>query len=245
MAKQRGILKISGSIGDISFYEDKRHGFIARKKGGPSKRQIKTSKSCKEVRQNNSEFGAASSAGALLRQAFHPLIHHCREYSMSRRLQKELLSIIKADTVHEPGKRKLRGENLSTFTQFELTVLSASDKWFDLPVKREKTAEGLSVEAFLVFMSPYPSAATHFEVCSVTALVDFDKKTKNHDLQCSGKLVLNSHTSIVGFEHPVDEKGMLFHGMGILFYQWIGGAYVLLQEERLRAGFFGFVGVEG
>ena len=40
MAKQKGIVKLSGTIGDVSFYKSQ-DGFLAREKGGIDKERIK------------------------------------------------------------------------------------------------------------------------------------------------------------------------------------------------------------
>jgi hypothetical protein len=242
MARQKGPLRFEGSVGELSFYRDKQHGYIVRRKGGPSRRQIKTRKSCARVRENNEEFGLASSAGALLRQAFAPLIQPCREYSMSRRLQAELLALVKADTTHGRGERKLLPENLPALKHFELSALCPSSRYFLLPVQRKGTGEDLLVQAPLLSLQGLVAGATHFEVCSVVVRIDFDKRKWSQQVQYSGKLKVGSEALPLCFNHDLPGEGILFYGAGILFYQEVNGAYKLLQEERIKCGFLGVVG---
>ena len=241
MARQKGPLRFEGSLGELSFYRDKQHGYVVRRKGGPSRRQIQTRRSCARVRENNQEFGLASSAGALLRQAFAPLIQPCREYSMSRRLQRELLATIKADTRHERGNRRLLPENLPALRHFELSALCPSSRYFQLPLSRKGRDESFLVAASLQPLEGLVAGATHAEVSSVGVRVDFDKRTWQQQVQYSGKLVVGSEALPLCFEHALPGEGILFQGMGILFYQWVNGAYKLLQEEKIKAGFLGVV----
>ncbi len=60
MARQKKVLKITGPLGHLSFFEDKRYGPIVRRKGRPSREQILENASCAVVPQNNAEFGTAS-----------------------------------------------------------------------------------------------------------------------------------------------------------------------------------------
>jgi hypothetical protein len=43
MAFQAGEIKITGTIDDLSFYHHKEYGYLVRMKGGPSRKQFKTS----------------------------------------------------------------------------------------------------------------------------------------------------------------------------------------------------------
>jgi len=242
MARQKGPLRFEGRVGDLSFYKDKRHGYLIRTKGGPSKRQIKTRKSCAGIRQSNEEFGRASSGGKLLRQAFHPLIHHCKEYSMSRRLQALLTALIKADNHHEPGERRLLQENMGSLAHFELSAVCSLDRYVELPLQRKRTAEGIWVEARLLAVERPAMAATHFELCSVAAFVDFETGRWVQQVQYSGKKRLaEDSVDSIGFEHVLQGEGFAFHGLGILFYQEVNGAYTRLNDEKLSAGYVGSV----
>ena len=58
MAKQTGIIKLKGIIGDISFYKSA-DGHLARSKGGVDKNRIANDPAFQRTRENGSEFGRA------------------------------------------------------------------------------------------------------------------------------------------------------------------------------------------
>jgi len=58
MARQKGIIKLEGTIGDISFYKSK-DGHLARTKGGMEADRIKNDPTFQRTRENGNEFGRA------------------------------------------------------------------------------------------------------------------------------------------------------------------------------------------
>jgi hypothetical protein len=66
MAKQKGIIKIKGSLGGITFYQ--RNGQdLSRTTNGPSKSKISNDPAFVRTRENNQEFAGATAAGKALR----------------------------------------------------------------------------------------------------------------------------------------------------------------------------------
>ena len=55
MARQKGIIKLKGSIGDVSFYKTK-DGYLAREKSGVDKDRIKNDPAFQRTRENGAEF---------------------------------------------------------------------------------------------------------------------------------------------------------------------------------------------
>jgi hypothetical protein len=68
MAKQKGIIKLEGTIGDITFYKSQ-DGYLAREKGGVPADRIANDPAFQRTRENGAEFGAAGKAGKVLRNA--------------------------------------------------------------------------------------------------------------------------------------------------------------------------------
>ena len=62
MARQTGIIKLEGTIGDISFYKT-RDGHLARTKGGVGGERIQNDPAFQRTRENGQEFGRAGAAG--------------------------------------------------------------------------------------------------------------------------------------------------------------------------------------
>ena len=62
MARQKGIIKLDGTIGDITFYKSK-DGYLAREKGGIPADRIANDPAFQRTRENGAEFGRAGKAG--------------------------------------------------------------------------------------------------------------------------------------------------------------------------------------
>ena len=73
MARQRGIIKLTGKIGDLSFYKSQ-DGYLAREKGGVDATRIKNDPAFARTRENGQEFGMAAKSGKIVRDAFRPLM---------------------------------------------------------------------------------------------------------------------------------------------------------------------------
>lgn len=66
MARQKGIITIEGTLGNITFFKSQ-DGYMAREKGGVSAEKIASDPAFERTRENNAEFGRAGKASKLLR----------------------------------------------------------------------------------------------------------------------------------------------------------------------------------
>lgn len=105
MAKLDGTFQFTGSLQNLSFYKmqgsDK---IIIRKKGGPSKKQVKTGKNFENTRRNNMEFGGRALAASTIKSYLHPLLF-LADYNIVGPLNALLRAIQKMDTASGWGKR--------------------------------------------------------------------------------------------------------------------------------------------
>src|SRR5690554_5202739 len=106
MAKQKGIIKLTGKIGDLSFYKSK-DGYLAREKGGVDGERIKNDPAFVRTRENGSEFGLAATAGKTLRNAFRPMMMRAADNRVTSRLTRLMSQIRKLDTTSDRGKRSV------------------------------------------------------------------------------------------------------------------------------------------
>ena len=239
MARPKGIIKLKGGLGDMSFYEDRRYGPITRRKGGPSKKQIKTSKNCKVVRQNNEEFGRASSAGKLLRQSFYGLINRCSDHKVTPTVQQKLMAVLKADQRHRAGKKILLKEHFGLFGPVELNKACAASTYLTR-ISRVKEGNVMEVSIEIDCETARRKSASHYRVISSVAVVDFAGDKEVHELQEGDLYKLNREKVEVNFSHVLKGKGIAFHGVCILFYQLVNGEFKLLHDKVLRAGVLEF-----
>jgi len=90
MAKQTGLIKLKGKIGDLSFYKTK-DGHLAREKGGVDAERIARDPAFIRTRENGAEFGSSASAGKLMRDALRPLIMRAADGRVTSRLTKVMM----------------------------------------------------------------------------------------------------------------------------------------------------------
>ena len=106
MAKQKGIIKLEGTIGDLSFYRSA-DGYLAREKGGVDGDRIKNDPRFARTRENNQEFGKAAQSGKILRDAFRPMMMKASDRRVVSRLTKLMSDIRKLDTNSARGERSV------------------------------------------------------------------------------------------------------------------------------------------
>ena len=106
MARQKGIIKLRGTIGDITFYKTQ-DGHLAREKGGVDASRIKNDPAFQRTRENGAEFGRAGRAGKVLRTAFRSLSLNAADSRMASRLTQLMMKVIKADAVSNRGLRNV------------------------------------------------------------------------------------------------------------------------------------------
>jgi hypothetical protein len=107
MAKLEGNIQFTGSLENLSFYKmrgcDK---IVVRKKGGPSRKQVKQSPRFELTRRNNKEFGGRVQVVRYTRRMLHPLLF-LADYNFTGPLNALLQPIQKMDTTTERGKRSI------------------------------------------------------------------------------------------------------------------------------------------
>lgn len=104
MARQKGIVKLKGTIGDITFYKTQ-DGNLAREKGGIDASRIASDPAFVRTRENGAEFGSSASSGKTLRDAIRPMLMSAADNRVVSRLTQLMTSIKNEDTV---SARRLR-----------------------------------------------------------------------------------------------------------------------------------------
>ncbi|RZL54169.1 MAG: hypothetical protein EOO93_20290, partial [Pedobacter sp.] len=106
MARQKGIIKLKGTIGDITFYKTK-DGFMAREKTSIDAQRIANDPAFQRTRENGAEFGRAGKASKLVRNVFRPYFKNSADSRMSSRLTQAMVKVIQADLVSIRGMRNV------------------------------------------------------------------------------------------------------------------------------------------
>jgi hypothetical protein len=243
MARQKGFIRLKGTLGDVSFYEHKEYGPVLRMKGGPTRNQLKHGRKYDITRRHNSEFGRASHYGALLRRAFRLLVRYCKETRLDTRLSSRLREIIWMDKESEFGKRDLRRDTINAFHHFELDSKNLAGQYFELPVETTATDSGVDIVAGVRFAKMKKGVAA-WRIRSVAVSIDLLTEKAQVNEQDSDLYELEKGSFAEAFHHELTHDGQLFHGIGILFYAYDPAIddYVVIEQDHVHAGFIRYLG---
>ncbi len=242
MAKQAGIIKLKGTIDDISFYKTA-DGHLARAKGGADRDKILHSPAFARTRENNSEFGRAGRGGKLIRSALRSLMQNAKDRRVVSRLTSILLAIIKTDPVNARGQRTLDDGNLQLLEGFDFNINGKLDTtFFGLYTADYDRVEGEASVALNEFSATEeitaPAGTTHYKIAMGTAEVDFENKTFVYAEKDMGMLLYDNTsvaaTSLMAQLTP-DSHNPVLVVLGIEFYQEVNGEFYSLKNGAFNA----------
>ncbi|TDE05802.1 hypothetical protein [Flavobacterium sandaracinum] len=237
MARQKGIIKLKGTIGDITFYKTK-DGHLAREKGGIDASRIANDPAFQRTRENGSEFGRAGKAGKTLRTAMRKLLLNSADSRMVSRLTQSMVKVIQADVVSERGLRNVIDGETELLTGFEFNIGGKLGTSLFAPfvgaIDRVSGDLSIALEPFVpANMIAAPSGSTHFKIISGGAEIDFEAETF---------VVSTSETAILPWDTnetvainqvnsvTANSTKPLFLALGIEFYQEVNGRMYPLKN---------------
>jgi hypothetical protein len=106
MARQSGLIKIKGTLDNVSFYKTK-DGHLARMKTSVDGKRIASDPAFERTRENNAEFGNIASAGKLMRDAVRSLAMNASDGRVTARMTSLMAKIKNLDTTSDRGSRNV------------------------------------------------------------------------------------------------------------------------------------------
>lgn len=238
MARQKGIIKLKGTIGGITFYKTSQDGHLAREKGGIEKSRIESDPAFQRTRENGSEFGRAGKAGKLLRTALRALLLNSADGRMVSRLTREMVKVIQADLVSERGLRNVIDGEAELLVGFEFNIRGKLGTSLYAPftsaIDRVTGEITVDIPSFIpVNMIAAPSGTTHFKIISGGAEIDFEAET--FVVETSETAILPwdaTATAVIAQTNQVTAASTkpLFLALGIEFYQEVNGQMYPLKN---------------
>ena len=237
MARQKGIIKLKGTIGDITFYKTK-DGHLAREKGGIDASRIASDPAFQRTRENGSEFGRAGKAGKILRTALRTVLINSADGRMVSRLTQQMIKVIQADVTSDRGLRNVIDGEAELLAGFEFNIAGKLGTSLFAPfvanIDRATGEISVTVPSFIpANMIAAPSGTTHYKIISAGAEIDFEAETF---------VVENSETAILPWDSApslvIDHTNMvtpastkpLFLALGVEFYQNVNGTMYPLKN---------------
>ncbi len=237
MARQKGIIKLKGTIGDITFYKTQ-DGHLAREKGGIDASRIASDPAFQRTRENGSEFGRAGKAGKVLRTSLRGLLLNSADGRMVSRLTQQMVKVIQADTTSERGLRNVIDGEAELLAGFEFNIRGKLGTSLFAPyvatIDRVAGEVKVDLASFIPSnMIAAPTGTTHFKIISAGTEIDFEAETY---------VVATSETAILPWDGtataPISQVNAvtanstkpLFLALGVEFYQEINGQMYPLKN---------------
>lgn len=237
MAKQNGIIKLKGTIGDITFYKTK-DGHLAREKGGVDANRIANDPAFQRTRENGSEFGRAGKAGKMLRVALRQVLINSADGRMVSRLTQAMTKVIQADATNPRGLRNVIDGEAELLTGFEFNISGKLGTTlfapFEATIDRVSGNIGLTLAPFVpTTMIAAPAGTTHFKIISAGAAIDFE--AEKFEVTTSETAVLpwdSTLTAPINQDNSVSANSTnpLFLALGVEFYQEVNGQMYPLKN---------------
>ncbi|MDN6292538.1 MAG: hypothetical protein L0J35_05645 [Tetragenococcus halophilus] len=242
MAKKSGIIKLEGTIGDISFYKSS-EGYFAREKGGVDANRIANDPAFQRTRENGQEFGRAGKSGRLIRSCFRLLLQNTRDKRVASRLTGRLLSIIKTDEVNMRGLRTVQDGQMQLLQDFEFNKNARFNMLFNVNYQVNIDAATGEVEMSYSDFKPInlidaPQGTTHFKISLGAGAIDFDNEESEFEM---------AETSIIAYDNAETAADVLTSTLsantglpiiavlGISFYQEVNGTTYPLKNGAYNA----------
>ena len=237
MAKQKGIIKLKGTIGDITFYKTQ-DGHLAREKGGIDANRIKNDPAVQRTRENGSEFGRAGKAGKILRTALRVLLLNSADSRMVSRLTQSMVKVIQADATNERGLRNVIDGEAELLAGFEFNIRGKLGTSLFAPytgaIDRATGAISVDIPSFIPSnMIAAPGGTTHFKVISAGVEIDFENETFVEQHAESDILPWDAtDTPVINHVNNVTANSTkpLFLALGLEFYQEVNGSMYSLKN---------------
>ncbi len=250
MARQDGLLSLNGKIGKIRFYRTK-NGYGAKESQGMDGKRIATDPRYARVRENGAEFGRACRASKTLRYAFKNAVKLCGDSKIVGRLTQQIMRVIKADATSDRGLRNATDGELGLLQGFEFNEAAAFPATFQAPysasIDRASGELKISIPGFEADRQiSVPQGATHFQIVSAGAAVDFANETAEVKEVNSAYLpVAGPATAAIDLVSNIapNNPHPLMLVMGVVFFQEVKGKYYPLLSRAFNS--LAVVQVEG
>lgn len=242
MARQKGIIKLKGKIGDISFYKSQ-DGHLAREKGGVDGSRIASDPAFVRTRENGEEFGASAASGKLLRDAFRSLMMSASDNRVTSRLTKVMSDIKNFDGTSVRGKRVVSiGIGLpagkAVIKGFNFNKRSILGSVLFKPFAVDPGTGEITITD-LVPMNDikFPAGATHLSVKSAFANIDFGGNLFDVQISPSTNLPIDGTLTTAVLTPPAVPAGagVNFYLLMIEFFQEVNGVQYSLKNGAYNA----------
>ncbi len=178
MARQKGVLKYVGTLGDVRHFKIKgQEGYFAGMVGGPTGDQVNTAPEFERTRENMNEFGACAKAGKSVRTGLSQLMKQMSDTQVTGRLTSIMKKINLEDGTEARGYRKIEISTQRNYLiGFEFDKNLSINGIFNAPYSVTHTNTREKADFIVDPFNPMnlvnaPSGATHFRLIHAISVV--------------------------------------------------------------------------
>jgi hypothetical protein len=242
MAKLNGLIKIKGTIGDITFYQLQDGSYYARAKSSLNKARIAKDPAFARTRENNNHFARAGKAASLLRAGFRTMITSA-DSKVHHRLLSTFMKCLNADTTNDRGNLTVQDGNQQLLIGFDFNIHSKLHNTMITDItnhidRTTGTAE-ISIPAFVPTQAiKKPKGATHYRLIAGAAELDFANEVVVKDETQTSILPINNTPTLpltLTVTLTPNSKFPIYQALGICFYQEVNGTKYPLNNETNNA----------
>jgi hypothetical protein len=243
MPKQKGIIPIQGTTGNLTFYKGKDGHYRVRAKGGVEASRILNDPRFERTRENGREFGRAGAAGKALRNALNIVMKRVNDSDVVSRMSQLFSRVIKTDGVNRRGERTVLDGELGFFKGFEFNAASPMSTTLYAAVTGsiDRAAGTATAEVPAIVPSRFmakPAAATHYMLTAIAAEVDFAEGSSINAVASTVELPIGDAEAAavsLGLSLPAGSTKPLFLALCIEFLQEVNGRYYGLNAGQFNA----------
>jgi hypothetical protein len=237
MAKLTGLIKLEGTIEDLTFSRT-RDGYQAKKKAFVSKESRNNSTQYDRTRENMAEFGRATKGGQVLRKALRTLLKVAKDRKMAGRVVAQMMNVLKLDTGNLRDQRTVTGGNLALLERLEFNIQSPLAQ--TLKAQYTSTIERTTgtAQVQLPAMTPLsdiaaPQGTTHYQLISALVAINFEDGSYMINQRDSAILPWTAASTPALTLSPAIAAAStqpLFLVLGVQYFQEFVGTYYPLKD---------------
>ncbi len=218
MAKQKGIIPLSGTLDGINFYSRKGTPVARKAGGGFTGKAIKTSAKMVRVRENNSEFGHCSRVKKIFKDSLASFFLNYKDVALHGRMMQLFTALKDCDLVSERGKRRVDVGLSTQKGKGLLKSFSFTSMPFTFTTSYDTNTHSLTVAPNSTLL--FPKGATHLEMHFGVVVFDFDLLKATLFKSNSAMLAKDGIGSGMPFELTANPTGNGLH-FPILFCNYV------------------------
>ena len=240
MARQKGILEITGTMGNLTFYKSQ-DGMMVKEKSEISKEKIMTDPSFQRTRENMQEFANAGKGGKMLMDRIRTFMIPASDNRVSSRLAQAMRKVLNEDRTSKRGERSVAlgiktdaGKNVLRHFNFNKNSVLGSVLF--RPIALDTTTGEIGISNVTPVNNIVgPTGATHVSLSCVFATIEFTTGRSWAEYSEVVELPLDATTSeirLIPDEVPtLTPDTTSFYFIKLEFYQEVNGAKYMLNND--------------